>query len=118
MSNPKRHLWFRGLGVCHHDIIQHLNVQPPTLSTQLVPSPGVDTDTLCVPRRVRVGRWRTVHRIAELLKVFNSRTCQLVLGAGAMQVSGLRSITAKHLVGGWGVEVHRCKVLGVRLQGL
>lgn len=28
---------------------------------------------------------------------FNSRMCQLVLGAGAMQVSGLRSITAKHL---------------------
>lgn len=32
-----------------------------------------------------------------MLQVFNSRTCQLVLGAGAMQVSGLRSITAKHL---------------------
>lgn len=31
------------------------------------------------------------------LQVFNSRMCQLVLGAGAMQVSGLRSITAKHL---------------------
>jgi hypothetical protein len=28
-----------------------------------------------------------VHRVAELLKLFNSRTCQLVLGAGAMQVS-------------------------------
>eukprot|EP00850_Spirogloea_muscicola_P014444 SM000104S09314 [mRNA] locus=s104:23447:28973:+ [translate_table: standard] len=38
-----------------------------------------------------------VHRVAELLKLFNSRTCQLVLGAGAMQVSGLKSITAKHL---------------------
>lgn len=29
--------------------------------------------------------------------MFNSRTCQLVLGAGAMQVAGLKSITAKHL---------------------
>lgn len=38
-----------------------------------------------------------VHRIAEILKIFNTRTCQLVLGAGAMQVSGLKSITAKHL---------------------
>eukprot|EP00271_Cylindrocystis_brebissonii_P015081 TRINITY_DN3704_c0_g1_i1.p1 TRINITY_DN3704_c0_g1~~TRINITY_DN3704_c0_g1_i1.p1 ORF type:complete len:1545 (+),score=298.01 TRINITY_DN3704_c0_g1_i1:716-5350(+) len=38
-----------------------------------------------------------VHRVAEILKTFNSRTCQLVLGAGAMQVSGLKSITAKHL---------------------
>ncbi|GAB4818839.1 hypothetical protein N2152v2_005885 [Parachlorella kessleri] len=36
-------------------------------------------------------------RVLELLKIFNSRTCQLVLGAGAMQVSGLKSITAKHL---------------------
>ncbi|KAK9830219.1 hypothetical protein WJX72_010418 [[Myrmecia] bisecta] len=36
-------------------------------------------------------------RVVELLKVFNSRTCQLVLGAGAMQVAGLKSITAKHL---------------------
>ncbi|GAQ82505.1 Vacuolar sorting protein VPS45 [Klebsormidium nitens] len=38
-----------------------------------------------------------VHRVAEILKLFNSRSCQLVLGAGAMQVSGLKSITAKHL---------------------
>ncbi|CAM6088872.1 unnamed protein product [Calypogeia fissa] len=38
-----------------------------------------------------------VHRVAELLKLYNSRSCQLVLGAGAMQVSGLKSITAKHL---------------------
>lgn len=29
--------------------------------------------------------------------MFNSRTCQLVLGAGAMQVRNLKSITAKHL---------------------
>ncbi|KAL2623879.1 hypothetical protein R1flu_008124 [Riccia fluitans] len=38
-----------------------------------------------------------VHRVAEILKTYNQRTCQLVLGAGAMQVSGLKSITAKHL---------------------
>lgn len=38
-----------------------------------------------------------VHRAADILKLFNTRTCQLVLGAGAMQVSGLKSITAKHL---------------------
>ena len=31
------------------------------------------------------------------LQVFNSRTCQLVLGAGALAAAGLRSITAKHL---------------------
>ncbi|KAF9667041.1 hypothetical protein SADUNF_Sadunf16G0291500 [Salix dunnii] len=38
-----------------------------------------------------------VHRVAEILKFFNTRTCQLILGAGAMQVSGLKSITSKHL---------------------
>lgn len=27
-----------------------------------------------------------VHRVVELLKFFNTRSCQLVLGAGAMQV--------------------------------
>ncbi|KAJ3679899.1 hypothetical protein LUZ60_016177 [Juncus effusus] len=38
-----------------------------------------------------------VQRVVEILKLFNTRTCQLVLGAGAMQVSGLKSISSKHL---------------------
>ncbi|XP_074282397.1 vacuolar protein sorting-associated protein 54, chloroplastic isoform X2 [Silene latifolia] len=38
-----------------------------------------------------------VHRVVEVLKFFNTRSCQLVLGAHAMQVSGLKSITSKHL---------------------
>ncbi|KAM0072136.1 putative vacuolar protein sorting-associated protein [Helianthus debilis subsp. tardiflorus] len=38
-----------------------------------------------------------IHRVLEMLKFFNTRACQLVLGAGAMQVSGLKSITSKHL---------------------
>lgn len=36
-------------------------------------------------------------RTIEYLKAFNSRTCQVVLGAGAMRSAGLRNITAKHL---------------------
>ncbi|KAG6837266.1 hypothetical protein H0H93_012271 [Arthromyces matolae] len=36
-------------------------------------------------------------RIIEFLKAFNSRTCQVVLGAGAMRSAGLKNITAKHL---------------------
>ena len=36
-------------------------------------------------------------RVLELLKSFNSRTCQVVLGAGAMRSAGLKNITAKHL---------------------
>ncbi|XP_063774512.1 vacuolar protein sorting-associated protein 54 [Pseudophryne corroboree] len=36
-------------------------------------------------------------RLCELLKYFNSRSCQLVLGAGALQVVGLKTITTKNL---------------------
>ena len=32
-----------------------------------------------------------------LLQFFNSKSCQLVLGAGALSVAGLKSITPKHL---------------------
>lgn len=39
----------------------------------------------------------TMSKIIEFLKAFNSRTCQVVLGAGAMRSAGLRVITAKHL---------------------
>ncbi|RYR28382.1 hypothetical protein Ahy_B01g052489 [Arachis hypogaea] len=35
-----------------------------------------------------------VHRVIEILKLFNTQTCQLMLGAGAMQVSGLKSSTS------------------------
>lgn len=41
----------------------------------------------------------TMGRVIEFLKAFNSRTCQVVLGAGAMRSAGLKNITAKHL--GW-----------------
>lgn len=39
----------------------------------------------------------TMSRVIEFLKSFNSRTCQVVLGAGAMRSAGLKHITAKHL---------------------
>eukprot|EP00455_Lapot_gusevi_P048577 TRINITY_DN6733_c0_g1_i5.p1 TRINITY_DN6733_c0_g1~~TRINITY_DN6733_c0_g1_i5.p1 ORF type:complete len:255 (+),score=47.89 TRINITY_DN6733_c0_g1_i5:651-1415(+) len=38
-----------------------------------------------------------LNRIVDALNLFNSRCCQLVLGAGAMQLVGLKNITAKHL---------------------
>ena len=41
-----------------------------------------------------------VSRVIEFLKSFNSRTCQVILGAGAMRSAGLKNITAKHL-GKW-----------------
>ncbi|XP_022239536.1 vacuolar protein sorting-associated protein 54-like isoform X2 [Limulus polyphemus] len=36
-------------------------------------------------------------RLLDLLKNFNSRTCQLVLGAGAIQLTGLKTITTRNL---------------------
>ena len=39
----------------------------------------------------------TLGWVVELLKQFNSRTCQVVLGAGAMRSAGLKNITARHL---------------------
>lgn len=35
--------------------------------------------------------------LCEYLKVFNSRLCQLILGAGAMHSAGLKNINTKHL---------------------
>lgn len=36
-------------------------------------------------------------KIVQFFRLFNSRTCQLVLGAGAMQSAGLKSISVRHL---------------------
>lgn len=36
-------------------------------------------------------------KVVEILRQFNSQTCQMVLGAGAMQSAGLKSITVKNL---------------------
>lgn len=36
-------------------------------------------------------------RVVELLKAFNSRCCQLILGAGALQLVGLKTISVRNL---------------------
>eukprot|EP01024_Parvocaulis_polyphysoides_P031215 TRINITY_DN28278_c0_g1_i1.p2 TRINITY_DN28278_c0_g1~~TRINITY_DN28278_c0_g1_i1.p2 ORF type:complete len:272 (-),score=38.19 TRINITY_DN28278_c0_g1_i1:303-1034(-) len=57
--------------------------------------------------RVALGfEGEVMHRVIFLLKTYNSQTCTLVLGAGAMQSAGLKSITAKHLA-------LSCQCLGV-----
>ena len=38
-----------------------------------------------------------LNRITEILKLWTSRACQLVLGAGAMAMANLKSITATNL---------------------
>lgn len=42
-----------------------------------------------------------LNRLVELLQLFNSRSCQLVLGAGAMHLSGLKSVKRPH-------DTHHC----------
>ncbi|KAI8910410.1 Vps54-like protein-domain-containing protein [Gorgonomyces haynaldii] len=38
-----------------------------------------------------------LNRVYEILKLFNSRVCQVILGAGAMQSAGLKNISARHI---------------------
>ncbi|KAF5389861.1 hypothetical protein D9757_003618 [Collybiopsis confluens] len=55
------------------------------------------TNYLSVIINLNILTTDTMSRIIEFLKAFNSRTCQVVLGAGAMRSAGLKNITAKHL---------------------
>ncbi|BFZ07694.1 hypothetical protein BsWGS_10733 [Bradybaena similaris] len=48
-------------------------------------------------------------RLIDLLKVFNSRTCQLLIGAGALQLVGLKTISTRNLA-----LASRCLQLVVR----
>ncbi len=38
-----------------------------------------------------------LQKLIDLLRLFNARSCHLVLGARAMNLAGLKTITAKHL---------------------
>jgi hypothetical protein len=48
------------------------------------------TPTSCYVACVELGL-----KTADLLKLFNSRACQLVLGAGAVSMAGLKTITIR-----------------------
>lgn len=54
-------------------------------------------DYLKIVMNLEMLTTETMSRVIELLKSFNSRTCQVVLGAGAMRSAGLKNITARHL---------------------
>ena len=41
--------------------------------------------------------WNILTQLVELIKMFNSRTCQLILGAGALQMVGLKTISVRNL---------------------
>ncbi|ESK84905.1 garp complex component [Moniliophthora roreri MCA 2997] len=56
-------------------------------------------DYLKIPVNIpgRILTTDVMSRVMEFMKAFNSRTCQVVLGAGALRSAGLKNITAKHL---------------------
>ncbi|KAG8787950.1 hypothetical protein FRC15_007011 [Serendipita sp. 397] len=58
---------------------------------------GLVLDYLKVMTNLSGLTMECMSRIVEFLKAFNSRTCQVVLGAGAMRSAGLKNITARHL---------------------
>lgn len=65
----------------------------PMLVTEVL---GRLVDMMKVRVCVRVCILIATHWLCHL-QFFNSRTCQLVLGAGAVEAVGLKTITARHL---------------------
>ncbi|KAN0128653.1 Vps54 domain containing protein [Lactarius tabidus] len=71
---------------------------PSQNSRPSVPSWGPRVDIVApLIVNLRLLTTDTMLRVIEFLRAFNSRTCQVVLGAGAMRSAGLKNITAKHL---------------------
>lgn len=66
-------------------------VNSANLSLQMV------TEYIRLARQIPSFATDATHRMIDLIKQYNAGVCQLILGAGAMQVSKLKSITAKHL---------------------
>ncbi|CAG8513068.1 4017_t:CDS:10 [Dentiscutata erythropus] len=54
-------------------------------------------DYLSCMANIPVLAVETMNKIIEMLNLFNSRTCQVILGGGARHSAGLKIITAKHL---------------------
>ncbi|KAJ7709600.1 Vps54-like protein-domain-containing protein [Mycena rosella] len=76
-----------------------LRIEERTFSTVVATSEALALllDYLRVIMNLSMLTTDTMSRVIEFLKAFNSRTCQVVLGAGAMKSAGLKNITAKHL---------------------
>lgn len=78
---------------------KHIKIEDRTYFT--VPATSdvlrLTVDYLKVIVNLNMLTTETMSKIIEFLKAFNSRTCQVVLGAGAMRSAGLKNITAKHL---------------------
>ena len=89
----------RGNGVAPHPTRKHLRIEERNYFTVSATQETLRllADYLKVIVNLSLLTTDTMSRIIEFLKAFNSRTCQVVLGAGAMRSAGLKNITAKHL---------------------
>lgn len=101
-TGPTHHVWSMSRDGCPECWTCDINVNRGrlriTLILQNIHQPAVQrcNHVSAVPRTAETRNYNVIS-LAYCLQVFNSRMCQLVLGAGAMQVAGLKSITAKHL---------------------
>jgi hypothetical protein len=78
---------------------KHLRIEDRTYYVVLATSEVLTLlmDYLMVVVNLSMLTTDAMSRVIEFLKSFNSRTCQVVLGAGAMKSAGLKNISAKHL---------------------
>ena len=78
---------------------KHLRIEDRTYYVVLATSEVLSLlmDYLRVVVNLSMLTTDAMSRVIEFLKSFNSRTCQVVLGAGAMKSAGLKNISAKHL---------------------
>jgi vacuolar protein sorting-associated protein 54 len=68
-----------------------------TFADAVLPLLGALSAYLALADKLPNARVEVGLKAAELLKLFNSRTCQLVLGAGAVNMAGLKTITIRNL---------------------
>ena len=79
--------------------VEELQVQgePHTFADSVLPLLASLSSYLSLQDQLPGARVEVGLKMADLLKLFNSRTCQLVLGAGAVSLAGLKTITIRNL---------------------
>lgn len=75
----------------------YVDSQPLYVVTATMSTVPLLSDYLKVIANLPLLTTDAMSRVIEFFKAFNSRVCQVVLGAGAMRSAGLKNITAKHL---------------------
>ena len=75
----------------------HIQGEPHTFADSVLPLLASLSSYLGLQDQLPGARVEVGLKMADLLKLFNSRTCQLVLGAGAVSLAGLKTITIRNL---------------------